>query len=250
MLALFHCELEGGCSTKHYSMHWFLGLWPSFNLGMIFWCVWVSKVYMCWVVQWRKAYLCVSLKAKRLALLHLLHRTDLHTEDSLPLVSLSVWEYSVTSFHFNQPSLFQMFSSICPPHPSSINNQSQLMLHLQKALIFMYLSGWRVSINVIHCVSSAALGQQLHGTLDQCWDHSNELRLYGYMYGSPSCIPPLFLGLQLTTHTLQAESSFSGTHQHPLLIHFSLLCSLYQLTCSAVSTARRRSVVKWQEIKQ
>lgn len=167
---------------------------------------------MCWVVRQRKAYLCVSLKAKRLALLHLLQHTDLHTEDSLPLVSPSGWEYSATSFHFNQLSLFQMFPSVCSPSSSLINNQSQLMLHLQKDLICMFLSGWRVSINSIHCVCGAALGQQLHRTQGQSWDHSNKLRLYGYMYGSPSCIPPLFLGLQLTTQTHSEQSPLSVEH--------------------------------------
>lgn len=135
-----------------------------------------------------------------------------HTEDSLPLVSLRWLRLSATSFHFNQLSLFQMFSSVCPHSSSLINNQSQLMLHLQKALICMFLSGWRVSINAIHCVCGAALGQQLHWTQGQSRDHSNKLRLYGYMYESPSFIPPLFLGRQLTTQTHSKQSPLSAEH--------------------------------------
>lgn len=56
--------------------------------------------------------------------------------------------------------------------------------------------------------------QQLHETIGQQQGFCNKLRLYGYMYGNPSCIPRLFQ--DQANNTGQAEYSVSGTCQRLL----------------------------------
>lgn len=71
--------------------------------------------------------------------------------------------------------------------------------------------------------SLCALEQQLHETAGQQQGCCNELRVYGYMYGNPSCIPfPIFRSQTWYENTLAAEPSVSGSSalSFPSLVFF------------------------------
>lgn len=140
---------------------------------------------------WRKAYLCVSLTARRLALLHLLHRADLRPGGCKPSVYPllkkihSVFVVTLTSqvWLLNEPPIPAL--TVCEQSNSYCY---RFFFQCQRLHLCVQrrgsISDW---LYLKH-----RLQRQLHGTLGQQTACCDKFIPYGYMYGNPSSIPPLF----------------------------------------------------------
>lgn len=121
------------------------------------------------------------------------------THRGLSTLGVTWWlrGFVLSGFHFHCWSLFEMFVfQLCLP-AHSVNNPSQLVFHVGKALSFFSFFQ-----HLCLCVGEGAQSVTLAVFVVQLRDNScmgpwvssraAVIRLYGYMYGNPSYIPPLF----------------------------------------------------------
>lgn len=157
----------------------------------------------------REAYLCVSLTAMRLARLHLLHCTDLHTDDILRSLyylpgirkdaSVFGQPFKMLLFLIALPPPF--FQPICAPHVEPFDFFS---------FFFFFLCVGEGPRSMTFTVCSTVLPQQLHETPGQRQGCCNKLRLYGYTVWKPILHSWLYFRTpKLTTQTHSQLSALS-----------------------------------------